>query len=122
MSERRGSPPDARAREILGLARLSPAQLQELKGLERDLAVEGNHALASEVRRRRHVGDVDLAIATLGGGDLPRAEMLALAKRLAEYKELGYARRITNLARKGVNKTADARIYTELFQKSALYT
>jgi len=43
-----------------------------------------------------------------------------LAKRLAEFKELGYARRITNLARKGLNKTADAGIYTELFQKSAL--
>src|SRR5712691_7301477 len=87
MSEPRESPAGARAHEILGLETLRPAELRELKSLEQKLALAGNQELAREVRNRRHDDDLKLAFATLGGRGLPRAEKLALAKRLSEYKE-----------------------------------
>src|SRR6266498_2393371 len=48
--------------------------------------------------------------------------MLKLAKRLAGYKQFGYARRLLDRAREEVNRTRNARIYLDIFQKNAVYT
>jgi len=64
MSEPRESSQEARAHEILGLKSLGPVELRELKGLERDFALGRIDALARRLRRRRHEGDVALALGT----------------------------------------------------------
>jgi predicted acylesterase/phospholipase RssA len=122
MREQGQSPDEVRANELLQLATLGTSELRDLKRLERDLAVAGNDALARTVREKRSKGDRTLAIAALSGKVPPRPEMLALAKRLAEYKELGLARRIMIAACKDASPTDDKAIYAELFQKGALYT
>jgi predicted acylesterase/phospholipase RssA len=60
----------------------------------------------------------------LRSGTRPADEMLALAKRLAQVKQFGLARRIMKRARVHLNRSevSDDDLYCEVFQKSALYT
>jgi predicted acylesterase/phospholipase RssA len=113
---------EKRAREILKQGSPTPEELTALRGLERQVAASGNDALAREVRSLRIAKDKARAIAILSGADSRPDEMLRLAKRLAEYKEVGYARRLLVLVRSNLSMTECPSIYLEIFQKSALYT
>src|SRR5882724_506080 len=113
---------EQRARELLREQHIAPDLLSEMKGLERRLAKAGDHELAVDIRRKREPADKALAIAALAGTTLTSKQMLELAKRLGDYKQFGTARRLLRLASKDVKRTADPKIYSQIFQRSALYT
>jgi predicted acylesterase/phospholipase RssA len=116
------SPHAARAAEFLtGRLDLDGG---DLATLERQLAREDNRELARELHARRLAADTARANAVLSGqdGGVDAAHLLKLAKRLAGDKSIGLARRLLNRARVGLARTGSAKIYVEIFQKSALYT
>jgi predicted acylesterase/phospholipase RssA len=93
------------------------------RALERSLAKDGQEEVARKVRGRRVEADKARAIEVLGGATVIQPdEMFELAKSLAQYKEIGYARRVLNRACAVVNRNEYPKLYTKIFQKAALYT
>ncbi|MBC7930178.1 MAG: patatin-like phospholipase family protein [Rubrivivax sp.] len=100
----------------------TPLKTEGARELEKALAKGGQQALAEQVRRRRVEVDVARAVDVLGNAAAQPDEMFALATSLAQYKEIGYARRVLKRARTEVSRTEYPKLYTKIFQKSALYT
>lgn len=117
---RRVSAERARAEEFIAGARLKAKESREL---ERGLAKDGLEDVVRAVRERRVAADVALAVELLGGATVlqPR-DMYDLALSLAQYKQIGYARRVLNLACADASETDDPELYRKIFQKAALYT
>ncbi|HEX3559383.1 MAG TPA: patatin-like phospholipase family protein [Pyrinomonadaceae bacterium] len=93
------------------------------RALERSLARDEQDDIVPLVRARRVERDVARAIEVLGGATVMQPdEMLELAKSLAEYKQMGYARRVLNRACAVVSRNEYPKLYTKIFQKAALYT
>ena len=91
--------------------------------LERSLARDGQDDIVPLVRARRVERDVALAVEVLGGATVIQPdEMFELARSLAEYKQIGYARRVLRRACAVVNRSDYPKLYTKIFQKAALYT
>ncbi|HEX6625021.1 MAG TPA: tetratricopeptide repeat-containing protein, partial [Pyrinomonadaceae bacterium] len=105
-----------------GCVQAKPLDGAHLKKVEQGASREGRGELAREMRRLRIEADGKQAERILGGIAATPAEMLKLAKRLAEYKKFGLARRVLRRARLQSNLTPSADIYVEVYQKSALYT
>jgi predicted acylesterase/phospholipase RssA len=101
----------------------APSDGNDLRKREKSLAREGQDELARRIRLFRKEADEKKAGEILGNrGKPPADEMLKLAKRLAEYKSIGLARRILKRARMELKRSEYPAIYLEIFQKSALYT
>ncbi|MDQ5835965.1 MAG: patatin-like phospholipase family protein [Acidobacteriota bacterium] len=93
------------------------------RSLEKSLARIGQRDLAARVRARRREADTDRAVEVLGGANVMQPdEMFELAKSLAQYKEIGYARRVLKRACAVVSRSDYPKLYTRIFQKAALYT
>lgn len=97
-----------------------------LRKLERSLAKEGAARLALEVRLRRNQIDKDRAesiLSGVSGGDDTPDKVLKLAKRLADNKMFGVARRLLKINSDGLSESGvDKRVFTEFWQKYAVYT
>lgn len=93
------------------------------RSLEKSLARSGQRDLAARVRARRREADTQRAVEVLGGAAVIQPdEMFELAKSLAQYKEIGYARRVLSRACAVVSRSEYPKLYTKIFQKAALYT
>jgi hypothetical protein len=94
-----------------------------VRSLEKSLARSGQRDLAARVRARRREADTQRAVEVLGGANVMQPdEMFELAKSLAQYKEIGYARRVLKRACAVVSRSEYPKLYTKIFQKAALYT
>jgi predicted acylesterase/phospholipase RssA len=109
-----------RAEDFVGGVRL---KTHDARALEKSLAKDG-HAdeLVRRVRNERERLDTARAVAILGNAAAQPDEMFELAKSLAEYKQIGYARRVLKRARTEVSRSDYPKLYIKIFQKSALYT
>ena len=94
----------------------------DIARVEKQLAREGDRALARELHGHRMRVDETRAYEILSGTGLTVPETLKLAKRLASDKRIGLARRLLRIAREGLRRSDFPDIYVEIFQKSALYT
>lgn len=112
---------EARARELLRAGTLTLAELAELRNLEVELGA-ARDPLARAVRERRRPEDVRRAIAILRGERATVPEMVELAKRLSEYTENGYARRLLAIARQGASRNEQPDVYARIFQEGARCT
>ncbi|MDQ3918392.1 MAG: patatin-like phospholipase family protein [Acidobacteriota bacterium] len=93
------------------------------RSLEKSLARSGQRDLAARVRARRREADTQRAVEVLGGASVMQPdEMFELAKSLAQYKQIGYARRVLKRACAVVSRSEYPKLYTRIFQKAALYT
>lgn len=100
----------------------TPLKTRQARELEKSLAKDAQQALAEQVRRRRVEIDLARAVDVLGNAAAQPDEMYELGVSLAQYKEIGYARRVLKRARTEVSRSEYPKLYTKIFQKSALYT